>query len=166
MRDIDKINRQVQFMFAQIFNSADTTGKNNTFQYKRAPDGYKFLLHSVYVSTTRDANFHNGIFEMSDGHYYTHWNIWPGVENREVIARRDFNDYALEHHQDLNLWECKEYTLAIRSRSEEVGFKCCIIVWYYLKSMNVIEKLFYAVIQPRFRRFKKAYATTLSRFEE
>ncbi|GAG74626.1 unnamed protein product, partial [marine sediment metagenome] len=32
---------------------------------------------------------------------------------------------------------------------------------YYLKKMSTLETLYYAVIQPKWKRFKKAFRTTV-----
>ncbi|GAG88451.1 unnamed protein product, partial [marine sediment metagenome] len=79
MRDDDKIQRQVHFMFAQIFDDEDTSGDNNKWVYNRAPEGYMFELVKANITTTRTANAREGICAIFDGHEYTHWNIWPGV---------------------------------------------------------------------------------------
>jgi len=79
MRDIDKINRQVHFIQTQILDMEDTSGNNNTWIYNRAPEGYKFLLHSISVSTGGALVNNYGNCAMYDGHEYTHWNIWQSV---------------------------------------------------------------------------------------
>lgn len=165
-RQVDKINRQVHFMYAQVFNPSDTTGANNTWLYNRAPDGYKFVLHSIDVSGKQEDNNKYGIVAMYDGHEYTHWNIYPGVESRELIWRGQMNDYIVNCGGTLNGWECKEYTLAIRSTHVTYPFKCCIIVWYFLQKMTWLEKLQYAVIQAKGERIRKGGPTTVERSEE
>ena len=162
----DKINRQVTFLHAQIFSAGDITGKNNTWCYNRAPDGYKFILVGVEVSTAKGTTPSNiGIYNIVDGHEYTHWNIFPGVESKEVLARGELSDYVLSGYHDLHNWECKEYTKVIRSNSGSQPFKACFIVWYYLRKMNYLEKLQYAVIQARGQRIRKGGPTTVERSE-
>ncbi|GAG83403.1 unnamed protein product, partial [marine sediment metagenome] len=92
MRDDDKIQRQVHFIHAPIFDDEDTSGINNTWVYNRAPEGYKFLLHSITVTTGAPLTFNYGIIGMFDGHEYTHWNIFPGVESREYLMRGVMSD--------------------------------------------------------------------------
>ncbi len=166
MRDDDKIQRQVHFIQAQIFDIQDVTGKNNTWNYNRAPEGYKFLLQKCSISVAQEGNRYKGIVAMFDGHEYTHWNIWPGVESRELLFRKGINIYMLDHVENLLNWECKEYTLGIRSVQTDTTFKACIIVWYYLQKMSYLETLYYAVIQPRWKRIKKAFRTTLDPKDE
>ncbi|GAI73759.1 unnamed protein product [marine sediment metagenome] len=165
MRDIDKIQRQVHFMYAQIFDEEDSSGKNNTWNYNRAPDGYKFRLEKINMAVDRVNSF--GIVSMFDGHEYTHWNIYPGVQSNEMISYSQFsNAVGLDYADMLLGWECKEYTLGVRSTSTTNIFKVVIIVWYYLEKMSHLEKLYYAVIQPRWNRFKKAFRTTLDPKDE
>ncbi|GAG55151.1 unnamed protein product [marine sediment metagenome] len=167
MRDVDKINRQVFFIHAQGYDAQEEyPKKNNTFKYFRAPEGYKFLLHSIDVTSDHRQAYRDGIVELSDGHYYTGWDIFPGVENKEVLWRGSFNVYNTTLSGSLNLWECKEITIAIRSITTENVFKVSTIIWYYLKPMSKLETLFYALVHPRFRRYKKAYATTLDPADE
>jgi len=161
MHEADKINRQVHFMHAQIFDPQDTSGDNNTWNYNRAPDGFKFILHSIHISGNRGNGLQQGIVSMYDGHEYTHWNTWPGVESRELLARFDSIDYQCDTIIPLNEWECKEYSLAVRSWSETKAYKACIIVWYYLRKMSWLEKLYYAVIQPKGDRYKKTLGVTV-----
>ncbi|GAG74627.1 unnamed protein product [marine sediment metagenome] len=71
MRDDDKIQRQVDFMHVQIFDPEDTSGKNNTWVYNRAPEGYKFELVAIDVTTDKDSSRMDGIVNIYDGHEYT-----------------------------------------------------------------------------------------------
>ncbi|GAG81988.1 unnamed protein product [marine sediment metagenome] len=160
-RQTDKINRQVYFMHGQAYDPEDTTGKNNTWLYDRAPDGYKFILDSVDVSTVSTDTQRLGIFAIYDGHEYTHWNQFPGVESHELLFRGETNSYVLNIHATLNNWECKEFTLGMRSHSEANACKFCVIVWYYLRKMSWLEKLQYAVMQPRGQRYRKGGPTTV-----
>ena len=160
-RQVDKINRTVYFMFAQIFDPLSITGANNTWIYDRAPNGYKFVLSSVTLSTTKENSRYNGIFAIYDGHEYTHWNQYPGVESRELLGRMETNQYQLSGEINLNNWECKEFTLGLRCTHEEVPFKACIIVWYYLRKMSFLERLQYAVMQPRGERYRKGGPSTV-----
>lgn len=168
MRDDDKIQRQVHYLWAPIYDTEDTSGKNNKWIYNRAPSGYKFFLVSCEVSviSINPATHNNGIFNIVDGHEYTHWDIAPGVECREILARCFFTVEQQNYTAQLHNWECKEYTLATRSTSGTYPFKIQVIVWYYLQKMSYLETLYYAVIQPKWNRYKKAFRKTLSRFEE
>ncbi|GAG96879.1 unnamed protein product, partial [marine sediment metagenome] len=58
-------------------------------------------------------------------------------------------------------WECKEYTIGLRSSSETHPVKGCAVMWYYLRKMSWLEKLQYAVIQPRGQRYRKGGPTTV-----
>ncbi|GAG76278.1 unnamed protein product [marine sediment metagenome] len=165
-RQVDKINRQVQFLHAQAHDEEDTTGKNNTWLYDRAPEGYKFVLHSIDISTGSPLITNFGTLAIYDGHEYTHWLQFPGVESKEILARVCFSDQMSTYSASLNNWECKEYTIGIRSSDAENPFKVCIIVWYYLRKMSWLEKLQYAVLQPRGQRYRKGGATTVERSEE
>jgi len=162
-----KINRQVDFLYAQPYNSEDSTGANNTWKYNRAPEGYKFVLHSIEVSVAQTASLFQGLVAMYDGHEYTHWNQFPGVESKELLTRGETNVYILNLVSSLNGWECKEYTLGIRSLSATYGYKVCIIVWYYLEKMSKLEEYQYATIQPKGDKpIRKAGATTVESTEE
>ena len=161
MHDTDKIQRQVHFMSAIPYDAENKTGSQNTWNYNRAPEGYKFLLHSVTMSCDLQNTTYEGLVAMFDGHEYTHWNLWPGVESREMLLRAVFNAYMLDRDFSLNLWECKEYSLGCRSRNSSYSFKVAIVVWYYLKKMSWLEKLYYAVIQPKGDRYKKTLGVTV-----
>lgn len=152
-------------MFAQVFDPEDSLGNNNTWIYDRAPEGYKFVLDNMVVSTTQKTLARDGLVAIYDGHEYTHWNQWPGVESKELLGRVEVNVYNYNETIILNGWECKEFTLGIRSTSEENSFKICLIVWYYLRKMSWLEKLQYAVMQPRGQRYRKGGATTVERSE-
>ncbi len=165
MRDIDKIQRQVHFIQTQALVTNGVQPNNNTWIYNRAPEGYIFRLLSASFSVTVETGA-NGIIAFYDGHEYTRWNQWPGVESRELLGRVETNAYQFNHLMSFNEWECKEYTLGIRSTHAIQSYKVCAIVWYYLHKMNSLETLYYAVIQPRWNRFKKAFATTLGRYEK
>ena len=165
-RQSDKINRQVNFMYAQPYDPEEITGKNNTWLYDRAPDGYKFILESVQISVSSTGSMYNGIFAIYDGHEYTHWNQYPGVESKELLGRIETNEYQLFAGIDLHNWECKEYTMGIRGTHQTVPIKMCVIVWYYLRKMSWLEKLQYAVLQPRGQRYRKSGPSTVERSEE
>lgn len=149
--ETDKINRQVHFMWAQAYDPQDSSGDNNTWRNHRAPEGYKFVLDSAQVSVASGSTKFDGIWAIIDGDYRTHWNLYPGVENRDFLARMETSEYQLDHIMPLNGWECKEYTLCIRSNDESNDYKACTIVWYYLRKMTWREKLHYGVIQPKNR---------------
>ena len=166
MRDINKMQKQVHFITAPVFDSEDVSGNNNKWNYNRAVDGYVFKLHSAQISVGTESSRYSGIVMIFDGHEYTHWNIWPGVESRELLTRTEFHSYNSQYVRSLNNWECKEYSIGIRSTSADFTFKVCIIVWYYLQKMSYLETLYYAVIQPRWKRFKKAFRTTLDPRDE
>lgn len=163
MRDIDKLNRNVFFKHAGIFDPQDTTGKNNTWQYNRAMSGYIFKLVSMDISVP--LAYADGITAIFDGHEYTHWNIFPGVESRELLGRFESSQQQQNFTIDLHGWECKEYTIAIRSSNVSKAFKSVIVIWFYLEKMNRLEQLFYAVIQPRFKRIKTAFMRTVESSE-
>jgi len=163
LRDIDKLNRNVFFKHVGKFVPADTTGKNNTWHYNRAMSGYVFKLISMDVSVS--SSYPDGITAIFDGHEYTHWNIFPGVESRELLGRVETNRYQQNHTIDLHGWECKEYAIAIRSTNEALAYKSVVVVWFYLEKMNRLEQLYYAVIQPRFKRIKTAFMRTVESSE-
>lgn len=157
----DKINRQVHFITAPVFNIADKTGKNNTWIYNRAPDGYMFKLSSIQISVASEEMLNNGIFCIFDGHEYTHWNIYPGVESRELLGRIETNDYSIESYIDLKAWECKEYSIAVRSTNDQKAFRCIVIVWHYIEKMSLLERLMYACMHPKYKRIKKGGPITV-----
>lgn len=157
---VDKINRQVDFPHAPPVDYGDSSGKNNNWIYNRAPDGYKFVLHSVNISVAHNPYTSTGIFAIYDGHEYTHWNQFPGVVSHEVLARCETGSDGTQFILPLNGWECKEYTIGTRSLSESIAYKVCVIVWYYLRKMTWLEKVQYAVSQPRGQRFRKGSART------
>lgn len=163
----DKINRQVHYTYAQAKDIEGTYPlKNNSFVYNRAPDGYLFQLVELDISCSCEAGVNVGIVEMSDGHCYTGWNIWAGVENRETLVRIETDVYFVNFSKSLHSWECKEYTIATRSKKTDAPFKTCCIVWYYLRKMSPLEKYQYAVIQPKGEHIRKAGATTVESTEE
>lgn len=168
MPEEEGINRKVHFAHANAFLPEDTSGVNNTWVYHRAPEGYLFLLDSVTLSNAHNPYTTTGIFAVYDGHEYTHWNQFPGVESRELLAR--FETSSGETQIDLNLhgWECKEYTIGIRSLSESVAYKICAIMWFWLKKASRKELMEYAIKHPiREDTFKRAMrGSTLTEGEE
>jgi len=164
-RQTNKINRQVDFLFAPVFDPQDSTGSNNTWKYNRAPDGYKFVLESIDISVAQRDSLHTGVCAIYDGHEYTHWNQFPGVESKELLGRFETNAQALNNSASLHNWECKEFTIGVRSLTESFGVKIVVIIWYYLRKMSWLEKLQYAVIQPKGQRYRKSGPTTVERSE-
>ncbi len=158
---VDKMNRQVHFITAPAFDIQNKTGINNTWIYNRAPNGYLFELNSIQISVASEELVNNGIFCIFDGHEYTHWNIYPGVESRELLGRIETSDYSLESYIDLKTWECKEYTIAVRSTSAQKSYRCIAIVWYYLRKMSLLERLMYACHHPKYIRIKKGGPSTV-----
>ncbi|GAG63351.1 unnamed protein product, partial [marine sediment metagenome] len=51
------INRKVHYAHAQIYDSEDKSGANNTWIYHRAPEGFLFRLVAVDISTGCDSAF-------------------------------------------------------------------------------------------------------------
>jgi len=154
----DEIERQVHFIVAPAFDPEDKTGVNNTWQYNRAPEGFLFLLESIQVSTSQEAGHgKDGICALYDGHEYTHWNQFPGVQSNELLCRMEHNVYILSNGFNLHGWPCKEYTLGIRSISQSSSYKICAVIWYYLKKASRMELLEYAIKHPRNQdMFKRA----------
>ena len=143
-----KINRLVVYPTAQAYDEeAEYPKDNNTFIYLRAPEGYLYELVAMEASVGGSST-DDGVLELSDGRYYTGWNIFPGVENRETLARIEFNLYNYHYNVPLYNWECKEYTIGVRSTNTNQPFKICVIVWYYLKKASREELLEYAVKHP------------------
>jgi hypothetical protein len=162
-----KINRQVYFLFTQAFDSEDVSGANNSWVYDRPPEGYLFQLAKISASVSSQGPYREGILCLFDGHEYTHWNMWPGVESRETLVRTEFNQYQYVHSESLEGWECKEFTIGIRSTNTVNAFKTCIIVWYYLKKASRKELLEYAIKHPvREDTFKRAMRGTTVEPEE
>jgi len=157
----DKIQRQVHFITTQALDLEDISGDNNSWIYNRAPDGYKFILDSVDISTTKYQSKYEGIFNIFDGHEYTHWNIYPGVESRELLGRLETTIYIVDGSINLHSWECKEYSIAIRSGSTTNGYRVVIIVWYYIEKMSLFERLMYACLHPKLLRIKKGGPSTV-----
>ena len=164
--EVDKINRTVHFIHAPIFDPQSSTGVNNTWKYDRAPDGYKFILVAIDVSTSYVGTNHAGIFGLFDGHEYTHWNMFPGVESKEYLWRSEVNSNNISIHGDLHNWECKEFTIGCRSMSESQAVKACVIIWFYLRKMTPDETKMYAVLQPKSEHYPKGGPRTLTRGEE
>ncbi len=167
MPEKEGINRQVHFIMAPAFDSEDHTGINNTWQYRRAPEGYLFILDEIYVSV-RDGNADKGQGALIDGHEYTHWNLWEGVQCNEYLARWYHDDYTHDLSINLHGWKCKEYTLAVRSSDATKVYKICAIIWYWLKKANREELLEFAIKHPsRQDTFKRAMrGTTVEPLEE
>lgn len=156
----DKIHRRVFTLWAQQYDAL--AKHNNTWKYFRAPEGKKFLLHSIELSTAglnRDES--DGVFCLFDGHEYTQWDIFPGVINHEVLTRFETNSVtAPTHYSPLNNWECKEVTLASRSSHTDQIFRIMVILWYYLVDMSKEETYEYGAKQPRYS-FRRGGPTTL-----
>ena len=165
--EVNKINRQVYFLHLPAYDSElDPPGKNNRWIYDRAPDGYKFVLVSVEVSARISASGTSSIFGMFDGHEFTNWLLFPGVESRQYLTRSELKIYNNNFAADLHNWECKEFTLAGRSLATAEAVKYCVIVWFYLRKMTPDETKMYAVIQPRGEHYRKGGPRTLTEGEE
>lgn len=150
MPEKEGVNRIVCYATAPVFDSqAEYPKDNNRFQYFRAPEGMLFLLEAVYISANLEGPNCNGIIELSDGHYFTGWNIFPGVENRETLYRSSHDADWPNSSQPLHLWECKEFTVGCRSTSSSQQFKACVIIYYYLKKASRKELMEYAIKHPR-----------------
>ena len=143
----DKIDRAVLIAHAQPFDPQDTI-HNNTWVYRRAPDGYLYQLIEIVVSGKQEDSNKYGICALFDGHEYTHYNLWPGVESRELLWRGQMNDYVLNIGGNLHGWECKEFTMGIRSTHETFPYKVTAVIWYFLKKASREELLEYAVKHP------------------
>jgi len=144
----EEINRYVIFGTAPIFDPEDKTGVNNRWIYRRAFEGYLFLLSHIEVSVSSQGPYREGLIALYDGHEYTHWNQFPGVESRELLTRAEFNQFQYNSHAPLHNWKCKEFTLGLRSTSTENNFRMCAIVWFYLKKATREELLEYALKHP------------------
>ena len=166
--ETSKINRQVHYGYAQIYDSEDK-GDNNSWIYNRAPNGYKFILDSISVIASATNNQNNGIVQIYDGHEHTNFIIYPGVESREILERLETTDYQLNLEKSLHGWDCKEYTIGLRSTSETYPFRVIIIVWYYFEKMSRYERLLFAVTHPKSilgRYTKSLRGTTVESTEE
>lgn len=160
--------RQVHYPYNSPFDPEDHSGDNNNWIYNRAPDGYCFVLVRFDSIASQEDTEQAGILQLYDGHEYTHWNIYPGVQSNEVLARHQHSNYELNSFTDLLGWECKEYTIGSRGISQSYPFRALVIVWYYLKKMSTLDKLHFAVTQPKsiLGRFPKAFRTTVEPTEE
>lgn len=104
-----------------------------------------------------DMNIHIG----TNGKIYLEEYIsLTGVQSQELLGRTQFDLYQLDAVVSFENWECKEYTLGARAKGTVTGFKACVIVWYYLKKSSWLERLYYAVIQPKGDRYKKTLGIT------
>lgn len=159
----NKIQRQSITLTAPTYDpEKSATGQNNIWKYNRAPDGMKFCLMEARVTNAYVGNSGDGCVAIFDGHVYnTRWDIFPGVEDYELIGRCLMEDiYKIDEVINLHGWECKEYTIASRSLNQSYGYKANIIVWYYLIPMSRLEKVMYAVIHPK-RKSRKGGPTTI-----
>jgi len=78
-----------------------------------------------------------------------------------LLYRGELNQYILNLDASLKMWECKEFSLALRSSSQETPVKVCVVIWFYIRKMTELEKLQYAVLQPKGDRYKKSFRTTV-----
>ena len=146
----DEIQRSVYYLHMQAHDAEATPiGENNSWIYDRAPEGMLFLLHSVEVSTRISSTTTKAIFAMFDGHEFTNWLLFPGVQSNEHLTRTETTYQHPQHYAPLNLWKCKEFTLAGRSLASAEAPKHQIIVWYYLKKASRKELMEYAIKHPR-----------------
>ncbi|GAG68589.1 unnamed protein product, partial [marine sediment metagenome] len=102
----------------------------------------------ITSSITQVGTMQSGIVALIDGHEYTNYNLWPGVECREYLSRVEHNNANPYHVASLHGWKCKEYTIGVRSVHTTYPVKVCAIVWYYLKKATREELLEYAVKHP------------------
>lgn len=144
-----KINRRVTYLYTPAHDAeAEPIGKNNRWIYLRAPDGLLFLLHSVEIASRISSETTKVITTMYDGHEFTNYLIWPGVESKEGLTRMETTYLSPNAVRHLNNWECKEFTIGGRSLASLEAVKVQIIVWYYLKKASRDELLEYAIKHP------------------
>jgi hypothetical protein len=158
-----KIQRRQITLIAPVFDpEKSVTGENNVWHYDRAPDGFKFELVSARITCGTSATVNSyGVIALFDGKVYnTRWDIFPGVEDFQLLGRAVTNVYQTNDVIDLFGWECKEYTVATRSTSTENSYIANIIIWYFLKPMSKLEKLMYAVLHPK-RKYRKGGPSTV-----
>jgi len=162
-----KINRSVYFLYTPVYDSeADPPGNNNRWIYDRAPEGYKFVLVAMDVSSRISGDTTKAVLGLFDGHEFTNWLIFPGVESKEYLCRSEYNIYQPSMSHDLHGWECKEFTIGGRNFATAEDVKFCIIIWYYLEKMDKLEEYQYAVIQPKGDKpIRKGGATTVESTE-
>jgi len=152
----DKINRSVFYPHSVAFDT-ENPGASNTWVYDRAPEGMLFELVAIQASVDKQSSRYEGVIAMFDGHEFTNWNIYSGVQSFELLTRHEFDLYNNFMSSPLYNWECKEYTIGIRSSSVTNAFKTVIVVWYYIKKATREKLLEYAIKHPiREDTFKRA----------
>jgi len=144
-----KINRRVTYLYTQAYDEEeDPIGGNNSWIYFRAPDGMLFELHSVEIASRIANTTTKAITALYDGHEFTNYLIWPGVESKEGLTRFETTYQQPNAYAPLNGWECKEFTVGGRSLATAEAVKSQIIIWYYLKRASREELLEYAIKHP------------------
>ena len=161
IENLEKIQRQVIYLSVKAFVAGLKDGTNNKWYHNRAPSGYLFQLVELTFNVAIGSGERDGIIAIYDGKkFHTRYTQFPGVEDDEILGRGITNLYSLSGAIDLHGWECKEYTIGIRSTSTVDAFKGESIVWYYLKKMTPFERYHSAIKQPK-RKWKRGSKTTV-----
>jgi len=139
---------------------------NPTWKRYRAPEGLKFNLVAVDVTTGASGNDSSNFrFQIYDGRTYSVWGMFPNIFDQSTLAHALFNTYINNVEKNLHNHECKEFTMSVQGQDTEKSVRFSAIVWYYLTPMSKLETLEYAVKQPRYK-YRHGSARTLDRFED
>jgi len=150
----------------QRFCWFDTIGFLKTiWKYKRAIEGHKFLIDSIEAIVKDVATGEYVTLQIYDGHTYSHWGSFPLIYDQATLGIFQASTYQRNWTSNLNLWECKEFTMSARNSDSDIAIQFCIIVKFYEVPMSKAEILEYAVKQPRYK-YRHGSARTLDRFED
>lgn len=157
-----KIQRKSHTIITPAYSSQQASvGGNNIWFWDRAPDGMKFELVSAVVTVGTHYYSSYGVVALFDGRVFnTRWDIFPGVEDFELLGRCSISPYQPNVEITLKGWECKEYTIGARSTQVDTSFIANVIIWYYLRPMSRYERVMYAVLHPK-RKTRKGGPTTV-----
>lgn len=127
-------------------------------RYFRAPAGLLMELLGVNVSTQIAEQKCYGIIQIHQAHKpLSKWGIYPHIEDQDVLFRHEDTAVTETAPQtyDLYNYELKEFTVMYRSTSKNEEYRPCIVIYYrYVKFIDTLDKLEYAVKQPRIKKSK------------
>ncbi|GAH61121.1 unnamed protein product [marine sediment metagenome] len=129
-------------------------------RYFRAPAGLIMELEGINISAqVREVKF-AGIIQIHQAHKpASKWGIYPHIEDQDVIFRYEAStsDKSVSTNQTFDLfnYELKEFTVMYRSTDSTMEYRPAIIIYYrYIKFIDTLDKLEYAVKQPRIKKSK------------
>ncbi|MBA7686610.1 hypothetical protein ES703_95060 [subsurface metagenome] len=135
------------------------------WKYKRAIEGHKLVLDKVMLIAEQWAILSDQVFQIYDGHTYSHWGSYPNIFDQATLGIASLNQNMPSYTIYLDNWECKEVTMSWHNTHVENNVRNVAILYFYETPMSKLEMFEYAVRQPRYK-YRHGGPITLSRFED